>query len=191
MNGRKTRFRLLGLLGAALLLSGIASCVVMPSSPSAESRGGMRPEGTVSPPAPVRGPVDSGLSQAAFKNLPPEARDYLERLSAAFGEGDLQFIAAQGERDYAARVMPQRDTQEYLALLYRVGPYAAETPADPNPLPRFDAGQVRGLRYTGWDERGPLLEVRGLFQLREGKSLPCRIMLLWRLENPKILGVDP
>lgn len=185
---RARRCVVLNIAAAALALAA-ASCALAPR-PSPEDMGVQLEKGPSAAP-PVRPQEDSGLSQKAFADLPEEARSYLERLARAFAEGDSRYLTDQGERNYAARARPRFAEDEYLALLYRIGPYAAETPADPNPLPKLVPSEIRGIRYTGWEEQGPLLEIRARISLKSGAVLPGRILLLWRLAEPKILGTDP
>jgi len=146
----------------------------------------------VAPAPAVSAPKESGLSAETFVHLPPEGKAYLLRLAEAFRRQDSAYLLAQGEPGFAERQNPMHDQAEYLALLYRIGPYAAENPGDPYPLPRLQPAQIRSIEYTGWEEQGPVLEIRGRILLTSSATpLPCRIMLLWRLKEQKILGHEP
>jgi hypothetical protein len=131
------------------------------------------------------------LEATAFSGLPLGVKSYLDRLAVAIREHDTGFLLAQGERNYAGRVRGQVDDQSYLALLYRVGPYAVETPAGDERPPRINPERLRSIRYTGWDDRGPVADIRGLLTLSDGAPLPCRISVLWKLKEPRILGQEP
>ncbi len=140
--------------------------------------------------APIERPT-TGLEAEVFADLPDGVAAYLELIAEAVRKRDADFLLSQGERDYAARVRAMVDDASYLALLYRVGPYSAEKPFDDERPPRLDVRRLRAIRYTGWEERGPVAEVRALLILSEGPAFPCRITVLWKLSAPRIIGQEP
>ena len=143
-------------------------------------------------PAPaVRVPPGNGLGAPRFRNIPPEARDYLETLAEAFRKKDREFLASQGEGQYEKELRSRLDEEIYLALLYRIGPYSEDSPWQSQSPPRLDTSTVQGIEYSDWKENGPMLEISGRLYLSGGGVLPCRIVLVWRLPEPKILGERP
>ncbi len=174
---------------AAALCAAAASCAGGP--PASRGPAEKPAQAGKAAPSAVGRPDASGLRNAAFAGLPDGVAAYLERLAAAVRNRDAAFLRAQGEREYSGRVRPMVDEKAYLALLYRVGPYSAEGPADGERPPRLDPARLRSLRYTGWDENGPVAEVRGLLFLAEGPPLPCTISVLWKLREMRIIGREP
>ncbi|MDR2160157.1 MAG: hypothetical protein LBP23_08855 [Treponema sp.] len=144
--------------------------------------------------APSKGAARSGrddrLDTRDFDGLPPEARTYLEDLSRAFRSQDAEFLLGQGERQFEAEVKPLYDDESYLALLYRAGSWGTDTPPAETEFPRLFPGEIRRIEYSSWEERGPALEIRGRLVTRTG-AIPCAIMLIWRLREPKIQGIYP
>ena len=165
---------------AAAVLGG---CALLP-------RGEETPEENKSAGAAAQGvPGESGLQAETFGKLPAEARAYLERLAKAFAAGDEAFLLAQGEPQFESEVRPRHDAESYLALLYRLGAYAAETPRFEGQRPRLNPGSVRRIQYLSWEEKGPLLEIQARLIGKDGAANPCLIMLVWRLREPKIEGL--
>ena len=133
------------------------------------------------------------LNTPRFRELPPEARDYLETLAKAFREKDRAFLVSQGEAQYEKELRFTLDEEIYLALLYRIGPYSKDThwqSAGASP-PRLDTSKVRSIEYTEWEERGPMLEIKGRLYVQNSPPIPCTLILVWRLPEPKILGERP
>ena len=124
------------------------------------------------------------------EGLPPEARRYLDGLAEALTRGDGAFLLEQGEAAYDAAVRPRYDRETYLALLYRAGPLAADT-IDGGALPRLDYRDIKAIEYAAWAEDGMAIEVTGRFIMHNGARIPCKLILLWRLREPKILGMYP
>ncbi|QQO08382.1 hypothetical protein [Breznakiella homolactica] len=177
---------------AVLSWAVISGCVSGPGGSTAEygGTGAAAERGTGgSPERP--GDFDDGLNTAAFRSIPAEAGAYLSLLSRAFSQRDGDFLMAQGEPLFEKQVRPDYDEDEYLAMLYRIGPYAAESPDAPDRLPRLTVRNIRGIRYTAWDEVDFMLEISGRIVFTDGADTPCRIMLLWHLPEPKILGCFP
>jgi hypothetical protein len=46
---------------------------------------------------------------------------------------------------------------------------------------------VRGIRYLGWAERGPLIEVRAAILSDRGET-SALLLAVWKLEEPKLQG---
>lgn len=134
---------------------------------------------------------ENGLSDPAFKKLKPEVLLYLEDISDAFYKKNQEFLLNQAELYYKQTYSKLYPTAEYLAMLYRIGPYSTEEGYGYQKMPRLDINSVKGIVYTGWDELGPVLEVRGKIYLEKGKTEPCRLILLWRLGDIKIRGFEP
>jgi hypothetical protein len=141
-----------------------------------------KPEGTFA------APPHEGLP---WEGLPPGVRAYLTELAEAFARQDASFLLAQGEAQFEAEVRPRYDEGDYLALLYRAGPYGEDSPRSAAERIRLEVREISGVEYTGWEERGPLLEIRGRLIRRGGPPVPCVIMLVWKLWEPKILGIFP
>jgi hypothetical protein len=137
--------------------------------------------------------VEDRLDSPALRGLPPEAREYLEILAEAFRRQDRDFILAQGEAHYDSSIRPYYDEGQYLAMLYRSGPYSGEgagySPGD-GEFPQLNPGVIRGIEYLSWEEQGPLLEIRGRL-LSGADAIPCVIRLVWKLREPKIQGIYP
>jgi hypothetical protein len=121
-----------------------------------------------------------------FGGLPDDIRTYLFRLGTAFAAHDSAFLLSQGESEYEKEVRSKVDDDEYLALLYRAGVYAEDAEWQ-SPF-ALDLDRVTFIDYTSCQEYGPVLEIEGLIYMDTGRPLYCRIILLWRLVPPKILG---
>ena len=143
----------------------------------------------------VKPPSESGLQEAGFKSLPTEAKEYLETLSEAFRKKDKEFLLAQGEAQFEKELRPKLEEGNYLALLYRIGPYSEDSEwkaptTGASPI-RLDVNTTEAILYTGWEEKGPLLGITGRLYTKDSGIVPCRIVLAWRLVQPKIQGVWP
>ncbi|WP_041396187.1 hypothetical protein [Gracilinema caldarium] len=135
--------------------------------------------------------IDPGLSDPAFKKLNTEVLAYLNTLAEAFSSKNKSLLLAQAEPYYQKTYENLYPVNEYLAMLYRIGPYSTETPFGFTKRPALNINEITGITYTGWDELGPVLEVRGKIFFQNGKAEPCRIILLWRLGEIKIKGFEP
>jgi hypothetical protein len=179
---------------AALILAGAlaAACTGIPGGGKGppETAAGTAPRPPETPSPALR--VEDGLETAAFDGLPPEARSYLKTLAEAFGGQKRPFLLAQGEAQFEKEVKPHYDEETYLALLYRIGPLSAEEGGPgSNTLPRLSPRDIVGIEYGSWEEEGPLLEIRARLISASAPPVPCRIMLIWRLRDPKIQGLYP
>jgi len=132
-----------------------------------------------------------GLDAPQFRSLPPEARDYLAVLAEAFRKTNKDFLVSQGEPQYEQDLRSRYDEETYLALLYRIGPYSEDSEWKSASLERLEYSQVKSIEYLSWDEQGPMLDIKGRLCFQNGSTLPCRIVLAWRLIEPKILGERP
>jgi hypothetical protein len=126
-----------------------------------------------------------------LQDIPQEAREYLAALALAFSRQDLEFLISQGEKQYEAELKSYYDDGTYLAMLYRVGPYTEESPWRDMELPRLEWQEIKDIEYDRWSEKGPLLEIQARLIPYKGKDIPCEILLIWRLEEPKIQGAYP
>jgi hypothetical protein len=175
-------------LFAAVLLWVLAGCTGLPPGTAAP--------GTAPPPPPEESPAvseDSGYSPKPPAGLPEEAREYLDALSRAFSSADRDFLLAQGESQFEAENRGRYDEETYLALLYRVGPFSGDSPSVPvgTGNPRLDPAQIRRIEFAGWEEQGPALIISARLITRANEAIPCQLALLWRLREPKILGLYP
>jgi hypothetical protein len=157
---------------------------------------GLPPEQAVpeaAPPPPEAAPAGSGYSAGPPLGLPPEAGEYLEALARAFSAADRDFLLAQGESQFEAENRGRYDEESYLALLYRMGSLSEDSPSVPagGGIPRLDPARIRRIEFAGWEEQGPALIIHARLVTRTGEAVPCRLALLWRLREPKILGVYP
>lgn len=173
----------------------LGGCMVIPQreTPGPTDNRPVTETGTAARTPEQKGPDDlsSLFDNVSFSQLEPEIKTYLTELADAFINARTEFLLSQGEADYHQRNYPLFEHDEYLALLYRIGPYATEKPDSLNKLPVLDTKTVQSITYTGWDERGPLIEVRGILQLKDGQDIPCKLLLLWKLEDIRILGQEP
>jgi hypothetical protein len=137
------------------------------------------------------GRVEDNLGKSVFKGLPQEARVYLETLSKAFREKDLDYLISQGELNYENETRLRYDEETYLAMLYRIGPYTEDSPFRDMKLPRLEYKEVIGIEYLKWDEKGPMIEIQARLISQKNEATLCEIMLVWKLPEPKILGTYP
>jgi hypothetical protein len=164
------------------------------TSPAAEAAA---PQASIAakPAAAVPAAKPAASAKAAVPTLPAgldlSVRRYLENLVAAVRRGDGAYLAAQAEPNYAQRLASAWDRPSYLALLYRVGPYAADAPDAPDKPPRIDPLDLVDLKLDGFESYGPVIELSGRFVLRSGREIPCRITLLYRLDPPRVIGFEP
>jgi hypothetical protein len=139
--------------------------------------------------SPAQTVTSDGLERAVFRDLPAETYTYLQSIAAAFQRHDEQFLLGQGEasfEDWAAANL--LDSSETLTRLFRIGPYADDTPsAAAQPAPHLTVPDIDGIIYLGWEEWGPLLEVHAQI-ITHNKAFPARLLVIWRLEHPKIQG---
>jgi hypothetical protein len=170
---------------AALTATVLTACAGGPERGIRETR----PASPEQPPE--AGPAEFPFSEIPLEILPPEARSYLRALAGAFRGRDRNFLLSQGETQFEAEVRPLCDEENYLALLYRIGPYGEDGLRDSTSIPRLVPDEILGIEYLDWREQGPFLEIRGRLIRREGPPLPCLIMLIWKLREPKIEGRFP
>jgi hypothetical protein len=135
--------------------------------------------------------IEDNLGKSVFKGLPSEAREYLETLSKAFKDKDLDFLISQGELNYENSTRLRYDEETYLAMLYRIGPYTEDSPFQEMKLPRLEYKEITGIEYLAWDETGPMIEIRARLIRQKNEPIPCEIMLVWKLPEPKVLGAYP
>ena len=170
---------------AALLAAvfGILSACAGSPDPAEKAKSPLPPEAAPSVPG-------DRLDSRDFDGLPPEARAYLADLSRAFRNQDTEFLLRQGESQFEAEVRPLYDDGSYLAMLYRIGSLGTDGPWTEAEFPRLSPGDIGYIEYTAWEERGPVLEIRGRLAAKTG-FIPGVIMLIWRLREPKIQGLHP
>jgi hypothetical protein len=178
------------------VVSFFISCAVMPPERATSTQRTSAPEqppATTRPAAPSRTAERPGseLDTGVFAKLPAETKTYLAAVSRAAASGDVAFLLAQGELDYARRTRVMLDADAYAAALYRIGEYSNDSPAGGGRPTRFNLAQTASIRYTGWAERGPLFEIRGKIRFRDGSEESCTLYVLWKLDPPRILGAEP
>ncbi len=135
--------------------------------------------------------LDNGLASPAFSTMDPLTLNYLERFAKAVSTGDTDFLLSQGESWYEERLRPNLDDSSYLAYLYRIGPFSKDSPAGSGSIPRILPSEIRSVRFRAWNTNGPVLELGGTFGLADGKELPFIMDLLWKLDPPRIIGMEP
>jgi hypothetical protein len=170
---------------AAVVL--ISACVNAPVKDGTPRPG----EAATGGPKPAHAMTGDNLDTSAFAGLSPETRIYLAAISRAFRSQDKQFLLAQGEKAFEAEVSPWYDDESYLAMLYRSGAYADDVPWEKSRMPRLEPSAIRDIEYIDWKERGPMIEIRGRLGATDGSTIPCKIILVWKLTEPKILGIYP
>ncbi|MDR2795295.1 MAG: hypothetical protein LBB47_01120 [Spirochaetaceae bacterium] len=127
--------------------------------------------------------------ETVLKELPYGIRAYLLKLSAAFAARDAAFLLAQGEGAYEASARSYVSDDQYLAMLYRAGRYADD--ADWQSPYELNMDKVSHIDYMTWREQGPVLNIDGKIYMNSGRPVACNIKVLWRLDQPKILGAYP
>jgi hypothetical protein len=126
---------------------------------------------------------------ALFKGLPSGTRSYLLKLQRAFAAHDAAFLLAQGEGEYEKAVRNLVNEEQYLAMLYRAGRYADDAAWEaPHKL---YLNRVAYIDYTEWREQGPALEIDGKIYMDKDRPVIFSMKVLWRLNEPKILGIYP
>ena len=171
---------LLSLLAAGCAGLGPGNRAVPGNSP--EEAPAKQPESPAPGTAPEKAPF--------WERMPPEARAYLSELARAFARQDTAFLLAQGEPQFEAAVRPYYDEENYLAMLYRSGLYGENKPPAGADKDRLKPEEIKSIEYTGWEEQGPMLKVRG-YLITAAAKIPCVILFNPRLQTPKILGAYP
>lgn len=149
-----------------------------------------------SEPSPARPPAQEArpgneLSSPAFTALPAGLKPFLIALAERAALSDGAYLLAAAEPNYERRVRPLVDNDAYFALLFRLGAYSSESPAGGEALPRVDPATVRSIRYTGWNDRGPVIEIRAMLRLSDGRVMPSSLLVLWKTLPPRIVGREP
>jgi hypothetical protein len=122
------------------------------------------------------------LDDPTFAKLPADVKKYLQSLSAAFKNHDEDFLLAQGEAMFEQQIRPIYNDEEYFIMLYRIGGDIWKAPA---------VSDISHIEYTGWESGDPVMEIRGRFFSDDKQIVPCVIMLAWKLDEPKIIGLYP
>lgn len=173
-------------LFAILFLALAFSCAqtgsaVKPSDPT----GNTPPAASRTAPAPA-----SKASEGPLASLPAPARDFLTELRDHLRRGDFSWAAERADPSFL-RAMEGRGRDSYFyTYLFSAGPLARETPE----YGRFETLPVARVRDMVWEEariEGPAVIVLGRFILSSGAPVPFALRLLWRLDPPRILGVQP
>jgi hypothetical protein len=166
----------------------VAYCAISCTTSGTVSPAVKKPDSRISPAVST---ASDNLNTGLFSGLPPEAQKYLRSISQAFRVSDTEFLLAQGERQFEAEVKKFYDDETYFALLYRIGAYAAESSWEKAEKPHLNFREISRIEYTDWKEDGPMLEIKGQLITVSGEAVPCKLILAWRLTEPKILGRYP
>ncbi|MDR2842312.1 MAG: hypothetical protein LBV52_03820, partial [Spirochaetaceae bacterium] len=108
----------------------------------------------------------------------------------AFKEKNQDFLISQGESYYESDMRSKYPKAQYLALLYRVGPYSKDSTWQ-LPAYQIDINTIHDLQWVEFVDKGPVLLVEAKIITNDFKTIPCSIMLLWRLNEPKVMGTYP
>jgi hypothetical protein len=176
-----------GFSAAGVLLSGafLAGCAGLGAVKDGDSQPLEDYDGKVSAVAEEQYHEDAAL----LEDLPAGIRGYLLKLAAAFAAHDAAFLLEQGESGYEAAVRGSVSDSEYLAMLYRAGAYADN--AEWQAAYTLNLDKIVYIDYTSWREYGPVLEVDGKVYIEGLRPLSFSMKVLWRLAQPKLLGVYP
>ena len=177
------------LLAAGTLVVAFAACGTVVSRPPVD-RGGSDRGAAARLPSGEDAGVDSGLETAVFRRLPAEVTGYLADIAAAFSRRDKPFLLSQGEAAFTAwSAAALESDDEILGHLFRTGSLAEDEPAaSPHDEPRLAVHNVQGITYLGWAERGPFIEVRAHIVITGGGTIPARLLVIWKLAEPKLQG---
>lgn len=166
----------------ALVLVLLSACVHPGPPPPADGPG-----------KPAAGPGPSaapGRPETSLTALPPKAREFLSELRIRIRGGDWGWAAERADSSFL-RVMEGRGRDPYFyTYLFAAGALAGEDAE----YARFELLPVARVRDVAWEEariEGPAAVVRGRFILTTGAPVPFVLRLLWRLDPPRILGVQP
>jgi len=124
-------------------------------------------------------------------SLPPAARDFLLELQDRVHAGDWAWAADHADSSFLRALEGQARDAYFYTYLFSAGTLSVET-ADESK--RFESVPLAKVRNLAWDEAGldgPVAIVKGRFLLSQGPAVPFTLRLLWRLEPPRILGVQP
>ncbi|NLJ46009.1 MAG: hypothetical protein GX430_05555 [Treponema sp.] len=170
----------------------VAAFVLLLASSCAQTGPAVRPATREAPPAGARPvpPPASKTSEDPIASLPTPARDFLAQLRDHVRRGDLSWAADRADPSFL-RAMEGRGRDPYFyTYLFSAGSLAGDAPE----YARFETLPVAQVRDMVWEEariEGPAAVVRGRFILSSGSPVPFALRVLWRLDPPRILGVQP
>lgn len=168
---------------AAVLALALMSACVHPGTKAPPSGDPVSGQRTAPPAAPAK--PESPLSA-----LPPETRMFLAELRDRVRRGDWAWAADRADPSFL-RAMEGRGRDPYFyTYLFAAGALAGDAPE----YARFELLPVSRVRDMAWEEariEGPAAVVRGRFILSTGAPVPFALRVLWRLDPPRILGVQP
>jgi hypothetical protein len=127
------------------------------------------------------------LDDRRFDTLDPVVKEYLRKLADAWKSHNKNYLLAQGEEQYQDNTRPYVNEGQYLALLYRAGPYAQEGRWSYDNF-ELDIDTVRRIIFIDYRIEGPVLIVSGRFESKTGNVIPCNLYILWRLMDIKLIG---
>jgi hypothetical protein len=166
---------------AALFLACIALLIISSCESLGEDSGVQIDDpGTITPP--LLEEYSDKLDDPIFEKLPTEVKSYLQNLSAAFKNHDEDFLLAQGEAMFEQQVRPHYDDDEYFLMLYRIGGDVWDAPL---------VSDITHIEYTGWESGDPVMEIRGRLFYGDKQFVSCQMMLAWKLDEAKIIGLYP
>lgn len=167
---------------AALILALLSACVHPGTRPPSA-----RPAGAAVRPA---APGPSKAATEPLAPLPQAAREFLAELRDRVRGGDWAWAADRSDPSFL-RAMEGRGRDPYFyTYLFAAGSLAGEA-VDYARFELLPAEKVRDMAWESARIEGPVAEVRGRFILSKGASVPFALRLLWRLDPPRILGVQP
>ncbi len=165
---------------AALILVLLSACVHPGTTAPSDAGPGPRAALSAAPPKP----------ESSLTALPPEARDFLSELRNRIHRGDWTWAAERADPAFL-RAMEGRGRDPYFyTYLFAAGSLAGEDAE----YARFELLPVSRVRDVAWEDariEGPAAVVQGRFVLSSGAPVPFTLRVLWRLDPPRILGVQP
>lgn len=176
-------------LGNGVFLGGLVPILAL----TASCAGAPEREAPLAPKPPASAPAAAAPESAApnLASVPPEANVFLADLRSHVRRGDWAWGADRADPSFL-RAMEGRARDAYFyTCLFAAGSLSREDEVDYgrfNPLP---LAKVRDMVWEDARVEGPVVEVRGRFIIAQGKPVPFTVRVLWRLDPPRILGVQP
>lgn len=165
---------------AALILALLSACVHPGTTAPSDAGPGPWTAPSAAPPKP----------ENPLTALPSETRDFIAELRIRIRGGDWAWAAERADSSFL-RAMEGRGRDPYFyTYLFAAGALAGEDAE----YARFELLPVSRVRDVAWEDariEGPAAVVRGRFILSSGAPVPFTLRVLWRLDPPRILGVQP
>lgn len=149
------------------------------------------PDAAPGRPAPPASAPAAASPERTLAALPSEAKTFMTELQARLRRGDWGWAAERADASFL-RAMEGRGRDPYFySYLFAAGILSRDSAEG---YERFEALPMARVRNLAWDEgrvEGPVAVVRGRFLLDKGEDFPFVLRLLWRLDPPRILGLQP